>query len=128
MALVALFIGLLIAGIGVLGVVAPEALLRSVAFFQVPPAIYLAAVNRTIIGLVLVRAAPASRAPKVLRIVGFIIVIGGLLTPFIGIWVGNAIIDWWSAWGTAMVRAWGGGGAAFGAFIIYAVTPRRLAA
>ena len=128
MALVALFIGLFIAGLGMLGIVAPEAFLRSVAFFQVPPAIYLAAVNRTLIGIVLVRAAPASRAPKVLRVLGFVIAIGGLLTPFIGIWVGNAIIDWWSAWGTAMVRVWGGAGAAFGAFIIYAVAPRRRAA
>ena len=128
MALVALFIGLFIAGLGMLGIVAPEAFLRSVAFFQVPPAIYLAAVNRTLIGIVLVRAAPASRAPKVLRVLGFVIAIGGLLTPFIGIWVGNAIIDWWSAWGTAMVRVWGGAGAAFGAFIIYAVVPQRRAA
>ena len=128
MALVALFIGLFIAGLGMLGIVAPEAFLRSVAFFQVPPAIYLAAVNRTLIGIVLVRAAPASRAPKVLRVLGFVIAIGGLLTPFIGIWVGNAIIDWWSAWGTGMVRVWGGAGAAFGAFIIYAVAPRRRAA
>ena len=128
MSLVALFIGLFIAGLGMLGIVAPEAFLRSVAFFQVPPAIYLAAVNRTLIGIVLVRAAPASRAPKVLRVLGFVIAIGGLLTPFIGIWVGNAIIDWWSAWGTAMVRVWGGAGAAFGAFIIYAVAPRRRAA
>ena len=128
MALVALFIGLFIAGLGMLGIVAPEAFLRSVAFFQVPPAIYLAAVNRTLIGIVLVRAAPASRAPKVLRVLGFVIAIGGLLTPFIGIWVGDAIIDWWSAWGTAMVRVWGGAGAASGAFIIYAVAPRRRAA
>ena len=128
MALVALFIGLFIAALGVLGVVAPEAFLRSVSFFQVPPAIYLAAVNRTIIGAVLIRAAPASRAPKILRLLGFAIAIGGLLTPFVGVRVGDAIIDWWSAWGTAMVRVWGGAGAAFGAFIIYAVAPRRRAA
>ncbi len=128
MAVVALFIGVFIAALGVLGVVAPETFLRSVSFFQAPPAIYVAAVNRTIIGAVLVGAARASRAPKVLRVVGFAIAIGGLLTPFVGVRVGDAIIDWWSVWGPTMVRAWGGAGAAFGAFIIYAVAPRRRAA
>jgi hypothetical protein len=127
-ALVALFIGLFIAALGMLGVAAPKTFLLTVSFFQVPPAIYLAAVIRTIVGVVLVGAAPASRAPKVLRVLGFVIVIGGLLTPFVGIWLGDVIIDWWSAWGNGMVRLWDGAGAALGAFIIYAVAPKRRAA
>lgn len=128
MALVALLIGLLIAVQGILGIAAPDAFLSIVRFFQTPPVIYLAAALRVVFGVVLVRAAPASRAPKVLRVLGFIIAVGGLVTPFVGVRAGHVILDWWSAGGPALVRVWAGVSLALGAFIVYAVAPNRRAA
>jgi hypothetical protein len=120
-ALVALFIGLVIAAQGVFGLAAPEVFLRALRYIQTPPVIYLAAAIRVVFGVVLFRAAPESRAPTFLRVLGFVIVIGGLLTPFFGVRIGHAILDWWSAGGPPLVRAWAGFSLALGVFIVYAV-------
>jgi uncharacterized BrkB/YihY/UPF0761 family membrane protein len=77
---------------------------------------------------VLVRAAAASRAAKALRVLGFLIVIGGLVTPLVGVWGAQVILDWWSEGGSALVRVWAGVAAALGVFVLYAVAPNRRAA
>jgi hypothetical protein len=124
----ALFIGLLICALGTLGIATPEVFVRTVRFFQTPPTLYLALVIRVAVGVVLVLAAPASRAPRVLRVLGFLVVIGGVLTPFVGVRGAEAIIEWWSAGGAPLVRVWAGVALAIGIFIVYAVAGRRRAA
>jgi len=119
--LVALFIGLVIAAQGVFGIAAPDVFLRTLRYIQTPPVIYLAAAIRVVFGVVLFRVAPESRAPKFLRVLGVAIVIGGLLTPFFGVRIGHAILDWWSAGGPPLVRSWAGCSLALGVFIVYAV-------
>lgn len=127
MALAALFIGLFIAALGLVGVAAPGVFLRSIGFFQTPPVIYLAAVFRVAVGIVLIRASAASRSPRALRVLGFLILIGGLLTPFIGLKGAETVMRWWSEGGSALVRLWAGIALAIGAFIVYAVDRRRRA-
>lgn len=83
--LVALLIGVLLVVQGILGIVAPDVFVGSIRFIQTPPVMYVAAALRVVFGVVLVCAAPGSRAPRFLRGFGFIIVIGGLLTPFVGV-------------------------------------------
>ena len=78
MALVTRLIGLFIAAIGVLGVITPDGLLTAVRSLQTPLGLYLAASFRVVFGVVLVLAAPSSRAPKVLRPLGFVIIVAGL--------------------------------------------------
>ena len=125
MALVARLIGLFIAAIGVLGVIAPDGLLTAVRSLQTPLGLYLAASFRVVSGVVLVLAASSSRAPKVLRPLGFVIIVAGLITPFFGVDRVRAILDWWSGQGAAFMRVWAGLAVAFGAFVVYAVVPRR---
>ena len=86
---------------------------------------YLAAVLRVVFGVVLVRAAPASRTRKFLRVFGFIIIAGGVLTPFIGVWAAQHILGWWSAGGPALVRVFAGVSLVLGVLIIYAVGAKR---
>jgi hypothetical protein len=124
-ALAALFIGVFIAALGMLGIAVPEVFLRTVRVFQTPPAIYLAAVIRGVFGVVLVLAAPVSRAPRVLSVLGFLIIMGGLLTPFVGLRGAEVVLEWWSAGGPAFVRLWAGVALAIGVFIVYAVARRR---
>jgi hypothetical protein len=119
----AFFIGLAIAAQGIFGIAAPDAFVRTLRLIQTPPVIYAAAVIRVAFGLVLFRAASASRTPKILRALGLIIVIGGLLTPFFGVRIGRAILDWWSAGGPHFVRMWAGVSLALGAFIVYTIAP-----
>lgn len=124
-ALLALLIGLILVAQGILGIAAPGVFLKTLRFITAPPMIYLAAVIRVVFGVVLVRAASGSRAPLFLRVFGVIIVIGGLLTPFLGIQFAHFILDWWSAAGPALVRVFAAVSLALGILVVYAVAPSR---
>jgi uncharacterized membrane protein len=122
-------IGFIIAGIGVIGVAAPSVLLEVGQSLQTLNVLYTVAAVRVIFGAVLLWVAPASRTPKTLRVFGVLIVIAGVLTPFIGVERSRALLDWWSTQGLWFTRVWAGVAVVFGLFIVYAVTtPRRSAA
>ena len=124
MAVAALVIGLLIVAQGLVGLAAPEFFLKLIQAIQTPPLIYAAAAARVVIGAVLVLAAPASRAPLALRILGVLILIGGVLTPFVGVRLADVILGWWSQ-GPNVVRAWAAGALVLGVFIVYATLRPR---
>jgi len=124
---VALLLGVLVALQGLLGLAAPVAFVELVRFFQTPPTIYVAAVVRVAFGVVLVRAANQSRVPVALRLLGVAIVVGGALTPFIGVQFAQVILGWWAEGGSAVVRVWALGSLAIGAFIMYATIPNHRA-
>lgn len=125
MPIAALSIGLLIVAQGVVGLAVPDRFVGIVRIFQEPPVIYVAAVIRFVFGVVLVRAAPRSRAPLVLRSLGFLIAVGGLLTPIVGIPFARVVLGWWSD--PVVVRAWAAAALALGLLIVYLNVPRRLA-
>ncbi len=120
-------IGILVVALGIFGLVLPDYFVRLVHLFQAPPIIYVAAIVRITFGIVLVLAAPASRATIALRILGIVIVVGGALTPFIGVRLADLILGWWS-WGPGIVRAWAAAALLLGVFIIYATGHKRRAA
>jgi hypothetical protein len=74
----AVFIALLLIMQGILCLAVSAIFVRIVRILQTSPLIYLAIVLRVTIGLVLVCAASASRAPRFLRGLGVLIVIGGV--------------------------------------------------
>jgi hypothetical protein len=122
-------IGLSIGAIGLVGVVAPSIILDIGRSLLTPAALYAVAALRIGIGAVLVRVASASRLPTVLRIVGIVIIIAGVLTLFLGVERSRAILDWWANQGSAFMRFCLIGPMAVGLFIVYALTsPRRTAA
>ena len=125
MVLLARLVGLFIVAIGLCGLAAPHGLLTAVQSVLTPRGLYLVATLRVAFGVVLVLAAPSSRAPRVLRLLGFIILVAGLTTPFFGIDRARAVLDWWTAQGPAFMRLWAGLAVALGAFVVYAVAPRR---
>jgi len=125
----AIAIGLSIGAIGLVGVVAPSIILDIGRSLLTPAALYAVAALRIGIGAVLVRVASASRLPTVLRIVGIVIIIAGVLTLFLGVERSRAIFDWWANQGSAFMRFCLIGPMAVGLFIVYALTsPRRTAA
>ena len=127
MPVAALVIGLLIVAQGVVGLVAPEFFLRLIQLIQTPPNIYFAAVVRIAFGIVLVLAAPLSRAPFALRILGALIVLGGIMTPYFGVRLADIILGWWSQ-GPGIVRVWATAALVLGVFIVYATGYKRRAA
>lgn len=127
MRLLGLLVALFIALIGLTGVVAPDRLMAIAQYTVTPVGIYVAAALRIGIGLLLARVARFSRAPKTLRILGVIAVIGGVATLFLGTERAQAILEWSSAQGDAFVRLGAGLALVLGGFIAYAVAPGRRA-
>ena len=124
--LLAIALGLVIAAIGVLGVAAPSVLLEFGRSLQSTNALYVVAAVRVMFGAILLWVVPASRTPKILRVLGVFIIIAGVFTPFFGVERTRAMFDWWSTQGSLFTRAWATVAVCFGLFIAYAVTsPRR---
>jgi hypothetical protein len=118
-------IGLIIGAIGIAGVAAPSLLLEFGRSLLTPTALYIVSAFRIGIGVVLVWVAPVSRMPRVLRVLGILIIIAGVLTPFFGVERSRAVFDWWSSQGPSFMRILASVAIGFGLFIVYAVTPRR---
>jgi hypothetical protein len=127
MLIAALLIGLLIVAQCVVGLLASSLFVGLVGAMQGASLIHFAALVRLVFGVVLYLAAPASRAPICLRLVGAAIAVGGLLTPFIGAQFASVVLGWWSEGGAPLVRVWAAAGLALGAFIGHAAAPRRRA-
>ena len=109
---------------GLFGLSMPDPFLGLVGAFQVPPVLYIAATIRIAVGLILVFAAPMSRAPIALRVVGWLIFAGGVLTPIMGHAFAESMIAWWRASGRPVVRAGAAMALLLGSFIVYANFPR----
>lgn len=124
MSRLAAFFGLVIACIGLVGVAVPTALLEISSFALTPAGFYSAAAFRIVVGVVLIVAAAPSRMPGTVRVLGVLIVIAGLATPFVGVDRLRAVVDWWSALGPIYMRAWAALAVALGLFIVYAVSPK----
>ena len=124
----AMVVGLLMVGLGAMGLLVPADFLAMVNAMQDAPGIYIAAAIRIVSGLVIFFAAPTSRMPRTLRIIGAVIFIGGVLTPFFGTWLVHVIRDAWTLGGPVAVRAWGAIAMMLGAFVFWATLPPRGAA
>ena len=124
----ALLVGLFIVAIGVVGIIAPDSLVRIGQFSVTPTGLYVVAALRVCIGLVLVGVSSASRTPRTLRVFGVIALVAGLGTPLFGVARAGAVLNWWSAQGPAFLRLWAGLPVAFGGFILYVILTGRRAA
>jgi len=103
---VAWAVALFFAVAGVAGVVAPDWVmsLRWIAASQ--GGLLGIAVLRCAVGIVLIMAAPRSRAPKTLQAVGSLLLLAGMVTPLFGVARAKAVLDWEAAQGPMLVRAW----------------------
>jgi hypothetical protein len=120
-----MFMGALIGGIGLLGVVAPLALLDLGRSLLSPKGLCGVALTRILAGLLLLWAAPLSRMPRVLRVIGAVILINGALTSFVGVERSEALLNWFSNQGPMFVRFVAMLAIVFGAFLVHGMIPRR---
>ena len=70
-------------------------------------------------GLGLVLAAPASRAPRTLGVLGLIVIIAGLSTPLFGVARAQAVVNWLASAGPLLMRLDAVIGMALGGFLVY---------
>jgi hypothetical protein len=90
-----------------------------------PAGLYAIAALRIALGL-FVLAAPASQAPRTVRVLGLMVIVAGLITPWFGVVRARAVVDWMSSAGPLVMRLDAGVGMAMGGFLVYVFrTPIR---
>ena len=120
---IALLLSTFVTIIGVIGLIRPETLVGIARHFETPAGLYAAAGLRLVLGIALIVAAPSSRAPAVVRLLGAVMCVAGLATPFFGPERAHAIVNWWSSQGPIVMRAWAGFALALGGFLVWALLP-----
>ena len=123
MRILAFVLSLSVVVLGALGIVSPMMLLGVVRKFESPAGIYAAAALRIMLGVALFLSAPTSRVQEVVRILGIIIFVVGIITPLFGIERFRRLLNWWSERGPVFMRVWAGFALGFGLFLAYAVMP-----
>jgi hypothetical protein len=123
-------LGLVLGGLVILGsaisFAGPDLRLSLERSLITPAGLYAITVLRIAVGLVLVLAAPASRAPRTVRALGLIVIVAGLATPWFGVARAQAVVNWLTSAGPLLMRLDAVVGMAMGGFFVYAFrTPRR---
>jgi len=123
--------GLCISAVGAVGILAPSGLVWLAQHFATSGAFYVIATLRIAFGLILISVASASRAPKALRVLGYVILILGIttaLTGLVGVERARGAIEWWLQQGSGILRLTGVLVLALGGFVAYACAPSGRAA
>lgn len=121
----AMVIGIVIAALGIIGLISPDTYVRLGWFWEESPGLYIVAAVQLVIGLVLIRAAPTSRSPLGLGALGVLALIEAVFMPFLGHGRIHAIAHWMSSQSPSFLRLWGLLELAVGILIVSAVAPRR---
>ena len=126
MRLLGLVIGALVILASAISFAVPDLRLSLERLVMTPAGFYAIAALRIAIGLVFVLAAPASRAPRRLRVLGLIVIVAGLTTPWFGVARSRAVLDWFASAGPLLMRLDAAVGMALGGFLVYVFrTPTR---
>jgi uncharacterized protein YjeT (DUF2065 family) len=108
----------------------PNVATSAAQYFVTPNGLLAAAALRIVFGGSLIFAAPDSKAPKTLRVIGTLAVIAGLATPYFGLAAAQSLIADLSAAGGARFRVFGTIAVVLGCWLVWMLTPsggRRIA-
>lgn len=126
MRLLGLVIGAIVLVGSAISFVEPDLRLSVERSLITPAGLYAIVALRIVVGVVFVLAAPASRAPRTLRVLGSIVIIAGLATPWFGVGRAQAVLNRLASAGPLLMRLDAGMGMALGGFLIYVFrTPTR---
>ncbi|MFW2389217.1 MAG: hypothetical protein ACN4G0_12825 [Polyangiales bacterium] len=117
------FLGVATLLMGAWGLLVPARLAAFAARFGTAGGLWFAAGIRLVLGLALWFAAPASRAPLLLQVLGVVALIAAVVIPFVGVDRFKRLIDWWTKLSPAAMRATSLFAVAFGAAILWALLP-----
>jgi hypothetical protein len=113
--------------VGIAGLVSPDSLtaVRRL-YFATPARLYTAGALRVAMGIVMILAAPTSRAPKTLRALGAVMCLQGFAAALFGVDRSRAMMEWETMQGTAILRVGAAVALAAGSFMVFAIMVRRL--
>ena len=121
----ALATGIVLVGLGIFGLLAPQDFAAFIADVQKRSNLYFLAALRVVLGVVLLLAAGASRTPFLLGTLGVLVVLGGLISPFMAMPLRQSVQRWMAGGGAVPMQVWAGLSLLLGAFITYTTAPRR---
>lgn len=127
----AFVVALIILAVGAVGILVPSRLVWIAQYSVTSGAFYAYGAVRVGIGLLLISVASASRAPKTLRVLGYVILIAGIVTALMGLVAmerARAMVEWWLQQGSGAIRLACVFVLAVGGFVAYACAPARRAA
>ena len=126
MRIAALLVALFSIVVGIVGIVSPEygTMIRR-QYFASPVTLYLAVACRMIMGIVVVLAARASRAPQIMRTLGAVMCLQALTATVLGADHARAVMEWETRQGTAVLRVGAAVALAAGSFMVFAVSGSR---
>lgn len=119
---IVLIIGVVIAVIGVVGVLVPASFRSLINAFRSRSMLYVAAVIRIAIGIVLILAAPECLFPLGIRVLGILAIVAGAVLPFLKQSVVDALFDWMAQMSSGVIRSWALVAVVLGGFLIYAAS------
>ena len=121
--IVVLALGAIICLISVWGFIAPDNIWKMInGVMEKDWAIHVAVIMRLLLGAALIIAAPQTRFPEVMEVLGWIAIVAAIAILFMGRNRLKSFIAWFQRMTNTMVRVWLVFGFAFGAFLVYAVT------
>ena len=115
--------GVLIVLMGAWGVLAPARITDFVSRFSSKGGLWASSVIRLVLGFALWFAAPESRAPLLLQVLGVVAIVAGIVIPFMGVDRFEALIGWWTRRSPGAQRLWSAVAVAFGAIVLWALLP-----
>ena len=122
-------VALVVVIVGVLGIVSPDRMTTvRRQYFATPVRLYKAGAVRVAMGLVLILCAPASRAPKTLRVLGALMCMQALAATLLGPDRARVVLEWETMQGTALLRVGAAVALAVGCFLVFAVSGHVLRA
>ena len=122
----ALLVALFSIVVGIVGIMSPEygTTIRR-QYFSSPVTLYPAVALRLVMGLVVILAAGASRAPRMMRAMGAVMCLQAVTATVLGPDRARAVMEWETVQGTAILRVGAAVALAAGAFMVFALTGSR---
>lgn len=120
MILLVQLVGAVIAAFGIVGVLMPKRFGAMANFWTTPGRVYFGAAIRFALGAALIWAAPATRFPAVVQVVGWIAVAAAIITAIIPQPVVVRMAAGFAGLEPVAIRAIGAGAVGVGALLVYA--------
>ena len=120
MAKAVLVVGAVIVLGGAFGVVAPLVFRGWAGAFRSRPMLYVAALVRLSLGVLLLLAAPACRFTVLIQVLGVVVIFAVVVMFMLGQQRIDAMFDWWGRQSATIVRAWATVAVILGAVLIFA--------
>lgn len=118
---VVMVVGFLILIIGLAVLVAPSVLKKTLKIFLEKKWLPAASIIRIVIGVLFLFAAPETKAPQFIFVLGIIFILAGIILPFIGAKRIERFAEWWLKSSDLIIRLWAILAIIFGILIIRAV-------